>query len=148
MAASSRRGRAVTASSEKRERCLRRPVVHVATHNQSLGSAGEAAAARWYETNGYTVVDRNWRSTAGELDLVVVHFTRRRPDTVVFIEVKTRTSSRFGEGVLAVGWKKQQRIRRLAGEWLAAQDLRFGEIRFDIVDVNARGHVVVYEAAF
>jgi putative endonuclease len=122
--------------------------VLVATHNQSLGRLGEDAAARWYEANGFTVVDRNWRGHAGELDLVAVSFVRRRPQIVAFVEVKTRSSTRFGSGVSAVGAAKQQRIRRLAGQWLSEQRARIDTVRFDIVDVDNRGHLKVYEAAF
>ena len=120
----------------------------MATHNQLVGRFGEDAAAEWYEANGFTVVDRNWRGHAGELDLVAVSFVRRRPQIVAFVEVKTRSSSRFGSGVLAVGPQKQQRIRRLAGQWLSEQRARIDTVRFDIVDVDRRGHVQVYVAAF
>lgn len=120
----------------------------VTTHNQTLGRLGEDAAARWYEENGYVVVDRNWHGDAGELDLVAVRFVRRRPQVAAFVEVKTRTSQRFGAGVLAVGHKKQERIRRLSGQWLSLQRARIETVRFDIVDVDGRGHLQVYEAAF
>ncbi len=126
-----------------------------ASHNQRAGRAGEDAAARWYEAQGYVIVDRNWRNEAGELDLVAA----RRPGrsrrsgprqaaAVVFVEVKFRSSPRFGEAVLAVGWKKQERIRRLAGAWLSQQPVRFGSIRYDIVDVDGDETVTVYEDAF
>lgn len=118
------------------------------THNQALGRLGEDAAARWYEERGYVVVERNWFGDAGELDLIAVRFERRRPQIAAFIEVKTRTSQRFGAGVLAVGPAKQERIRRLAGEWLSQQRARVETIRFDIVDVDGNGHLQVYEAAF
>jgi putative endonuclease len=120
----------------------------VTTHNQTLGRLGEDAAARWYEEHGYAVVERNWRGDAGELDLVAVRFVRRRPQIAAFVEVKTRTSQRFGAGVLAVGHKKQERIRRLSGQWLSEQRARIETIRFDIVDVDGHGHLTVYEAAF
>lgn len=120
----------------------------VTTHNQALGRLGEDAAARWYEANGYVVVDRNWHGQAGELDLIAVRFVRRRPQVAAFVEVKTRTSQRFGAGVLAVGQKKQERIRRLSGQWLSMQRARIETIRFDIVDVDGSGHLKVYEAAF
>lgn len=117
-------------------------------HNQSLGRFGEDVASCWYEAHGYTVVERNWQGHAGELDLIAVVLVRRRPKVAAFVEVKTRTSNRFGAGVLAVGHEKQARIRRLAGQWLAGQGTRFDTIRFDIVDVDGRGHLRVYEAAF
>ena len=120
----------------------------VTTHNQTLGRLGEDAAARWYEEQGFVVVERNWHGEAGELDLIAVRFVRRRPQVAAFVEVKTRTSQRFGAGVLAVGHKKQERIRRLSGQWLSQQRARVQTIRFDIVDVDGRGHLTVYEAAF
>ncbi len=121
---------------------------NVTTHNQALGRLGESAAALWYEANGYVVVERNWHGDAGELDLIAVQFARRRPQVAAFVEVKTRTSQRFGEGVLAVGHKKQERIRRLSGQWLSEQRARIETVRFDIVDVDGNGHLKVYQAAF
>lgn len=120
----------------------------VTTHNQALGRLGEDAAALWYEANGFVVVERNWHGDAGELDLIAVRFVRRRPHTAAFVEVKTRTSQRFGAGVLAVGYKKQERIRRLSGQWLSEQRARIETVRFDIVDVDGRGHLTVYQSAF
>ncbi len=124
-------------------------------HNQKLGRRGEDAAARWYAKAGYRILDRNWRCEHGELDLVV-----GRATTVVFVEVKARSSGRYGSGFAAVGWEKQRRIRRLASAWLTARrrdrdrpgeatDAAFAaEIRFDVVDVDARGHVRVREGCF
>jgi putative endonuclease len=100
---------------------------------RALGRRGEDLVAAWYEAEGYTVLDRNWRCRSGELDLVV-----RRGGTVVFCEVKTRTSTRFGAPVEAVTATKQRRLRSLAGQWLAARDLRGGALRFDVASVMVR----------
>lgn len=110
---------------------------------QALGRAGEDAAVAWYLGRGAEVVARNWRCRDGEIDLVV-RFGR----TVVFVEVKTRASSRYGSGFAAVGPKKQATIRRVAQRWLREQDEWFETVRFDVVDVDARGHLRVIEAAF
>lgn len=113
------------------------------TSNRALGIAGEDAAAAWYESNGYQVLARNWRCTEGELDLVV-----RNRATIVFCEVKARTTVAFGAPVEAVTPAKQRRLRTLASRWLAAH--RSGaaaELRFDVVSVLA-GDVEVIEAAF
>ena len=118
----------------------------------ALGRYGEDRAARWYESRGYSVVDRNWRSPAGELDLVVVQPGPRGLEVVV-VEVKTRSSARFGSPLEAVGPDKQRRLRRLAGEWLAGRWPEVGggrrpaAVRFDVVAVLG-GQVHVVEGAF
>ena len=112
------------------------------TARRVLGASGEDAAAAWYEAHGYQVVARNWRCRQGELDLVV-----RRGRTVVFCEVKTRTSAAFGAPVEAVTRTKQMRLRGLAARWLEESTTRAGEIRFDVVAVLA-GELEVLEGAF
>lgn len=109
---------------------------------RALGGYGEAAAARWYEARGYTVLDRNWRCREGELDLVV-----SAGSTVVFCEVKARTSTAFGSPAEAVTRAKQVRIRGLARRWLAQSGAHAEELRFDVVSVLA-GRIEVIEAAF
>ena len=127
---------------------------NVGTHNRDLGRRGEHAAEQWYVASGYRVLDRNWRCEQGELDLVVGHH-----DTVVFVEVKARSSSRYGTGFDAVGHTKQRRLRRLASAWLTERHRNrrdtgdppgsfATDIRFDVVDVDARGNVRVREACF
>ncbi|NNF54116.1 MAG: YraN family protein [Acidimicrobiales bacterium] len=110
---------------------------------QELGRRGEAAAAGWYENQGFTVLHRNWRVRAGELDLICA-----RDDTVVFVEVKTRTSTRYGLAAEAVTPAKQRRIRKLAMIWLDQTNRRYRTLRFDVVDANPQGHLKVYESAF
>jgi putative endonuclease len=101
-------------------------------NRRALGARGEVLAGEWYAERGYTVLDRNWRTRSGELDLVL-----ERNGVVVFCEVKTRTSDAFGIGAEAVTREKQLRIRRLASEWLAAHDRRARELRFDVVSILA-----------
>jgi len=116
-----------------------------------LGASGEEAAAAWYLARGYTVVAHNWRCAEGELDLVVA-----RPGELVFCEVKTRSSDRFGLPAEAVTRAKQRRLRTLATRFLAsgaAPPLPSGgaagprAVRFDVACVLA-GEVSVIEAAF
>ncbi len=111
-----------------------------------LGTFGEDAAARWYEARGFEIVDRNWRVREGEIDLVA-----RRGRMIVFCEVKTRSSDRFGSPVEAVTITKQRRLRTLAAKWLVAHPARHGEVRFDVASVTPAGaspSVAVIEAAF
>jgi putative endonuclease len=113
---------------------------------RALGSAGEAEAARWYEEQGYEILERNWRRREGEIDLIA-----RRAATVAFCEVKTRSSDRFGTGAESVLPAKQRRIRRLAARWLSELTPAVGrarvEVRFDVVCITA-GRVEVIEDAF
>ena len=98
--------------------------------------------AAWYEANGYSVVDRNWRCRQGELDLVA-----RRGRVVVFCEVKTRSSTAFGAPVEAVTGTKQARLRVLAARWLEDSTVVAREIRFDVASV-LDGKIEVLEGAF
>jgi putative endonuclease len=115
-------------------------------HRQLLGAEGESLAAQWYEGQGYEILERNWRRREGEVDLIV-----RRGGTVVFSEVKTRSTDRFGTGAEAVLPAKQRRIRRLASRWLSELTPAVGrarvELRFDVVSITA-GEVEVIEGAF
>lgn len=112
------------------------------TQRRDLGTTGEERAARWYEENGYEVLARNWRNRVGELDLVLC-----RGRTIVFCEVKTRSSSAFGTPAEAVTRTKRERIRHLASLWLMDSPLRAREIRFDVAEVT-RSSVEVIEGAF
>ena len=109
---------------------------------QRLGAVGEDRVARRYESHGFTVLERNWRVRAGEIDLIVA-----KGPTLVICEVKTRSSTRFGSGAEAVGHDKQRRLRKLAIAYLAAQDHYWPDLRFDVAWVSPTG-VRVYEAAF
>ncbi len=109
---------------------------------QALGAKGEALAARWYTDNGYEVVARNWRCREGEIDLIV-----RRRRTIVFCEVKTRTSDAFGLPAEAVTRAKRERLRHLAAKWLDESPVKPVGIRFDVAAV-LDGHLEIIEGAF
>jgi putative endonuclease len=112
-----------------------------------LGRRGEDLAARYLEQQGLVVLSRNWRCRHGELDLVATDSAR-----LVVCEVKTRSSRRFGEPAEAVDRRKAARIRRVANAWLAAHQVRWCEIRFDVLAIVAEpGEPVAvqhYQAAF
>ncbi len=110
--------------------------------NNARGRWGEDLAARHYERLGYAVLDRNWRSSTGELDLVV-----ERDGTLVFSEVKARRTDRYGPAAAAVGADKQRRIRQLAREWLDAHDVPRDGLRFDVVAITGTT-VQLIESAF
>lgn len=99
--------------------------------NRSRGRWGEDLAATLYRRRGYEILDRNWRSKTGELDLVL-----RQHGTIVFSEVKARRNDDFGPASAAVGLAKQRRIRQLAVEWLRTAGIGAESIRFDVVAIT------------
>lgn len=98
-----------------------------------LGALGEQLAVDHLTALGLTVLDRNWRCRYGELDVIVADATAK---TVVFVEVKTRTTERFGGVAQAVTPQKVRRLRRLAGLWLAEQPRRWNVVRLDVIGVR------------
>lgn len=96
-------------------------------HRQRVGCLGEDAAVRYLAATGLAVVDRNWRSDPtrdglrGELDVVAIDAEGADGPVLVVCEVKTRTSTRFGEPEEAVTRGKAVRLRRLAAAWLRAR---------------------------
>ena len=99
-----------------------------------LGREGEQAAARYLEERGFRVLDRNWRCDGGEIDIVAVE---RR--TFVVCEVKTRSGTRYGSPLDAVGHAKRRRLRRLAALWLSAHGVRFDHVRIDVLGLLRDG---------
>lgn len=98
-----------------------------------LGSLGEQLAVDHLGSLGLHIVTRNWRCRYGELDVVACDADRR---SVVFVEVKTRTSDSFGGLAHAVTPEKVRRLRRLAGLWLIGQDDYWAAIRIDMIGVR------------
>jgi putative endonuclease len=81
--------------------------------NIELGAWGEQQVAEYLAHKGFTILDKNWRHKLGELDLIALS-----PDgTVAFVEVKTRSSNRFGEPLEAITRAKETRLELLARAW-------------------------------
>ena len=96
-----------------------------------LGARGEKLASGFLRRSGYKVLFRNFRGrSGGEIDIVC-----RDHDTLVFVEVKTRTSEEFGRPFDAVGPDKQKRIARGALAWLRLLNNPEILFRFDVVEV-------------
>ena len=94
-----------------------------------LGNEGERAAATYLENIGYIVLEKNWRFKRSEIDLIC-----KKDDTLVFVEVKTRSYVAFGEPEAAVDQKKAEKVMEGAEEYIFQNDWH-GDIRFDIVSI-------------
>lgn len=101
-----------------------------ASGRPSLGDRGEEAAARHLQALGYVVLERRYRTRAGEIDLIA-----RDGDTLVFVEVKARSSLACGRPSEAIDWRKRGRIARAASLYLARRGGCESPCRFDVVEV-------------
>lgn len=95
-----------------------------------MGRCGEEAAARYLEANGCREVHRNYCCRIGEIDLIV-----RDGDTLVFVEVRSRSSNNYGSALESVTLRKQVKLRQLAWQYLKAHALTGENCRFDVVAV-------------
>jgi putative endonuclease len=101
------------------------------TSRQTLGHVGESAAVRYLMDLGWTVLDRNYRCRAGEIDVVA-----RDQESVVFVEVRTRASVLFGTPEESITTTKARRMMRCALTYMAAHpDLSAGW-RIDVIAVR------------
>jgi putative endonuclease len=105
-----------------------------------LGKEGERLAERYLQKKGYKLVERNYRCTAGELDLIVLD-----QRVVVFVEVKTRTGHGFGTPLEAVEFRKQRKMIQAAQFFLAVKGLQQRDARFDVVGVSWAGREPIVE---
>jgi len=102
----------------------------VVDRRKELGSRGESLAAKLYKNQGFIILDKNFRCPIGELDLVA-----RKGDLLVFCEVKTRRSVKFGPPEMAVNASKRRRIIKLADFYIKRRNLGSLQVRFDVVSV-------------
>jgi putative transposase len=98
---------------------------------RELGAAGEDLAAAALKKQGYKILERNWRSPLGEVDLIARH-----GQFLVLVEVKTRRTLNFGGPREAVTPAKQARLRRLAEYYIREKRLKEMPVRFDIVGIS------------
>jgi putative endonuclease len=96
-----------------------------------LGKEGEDTAARYLKQQGYRIIERNYSTRNGEIDLIAMH-----DGALVFVEVKTRTSDAFGAPELAVNQRKQQRMVKAALGYIKYKNLHQVPCRFDVVAIT------------
>ncbi|MBM4301499.1 MAG: YraN family protein [Deltaproteobacteria bacterium] len=103
---------------------------------RQLGDQGEDLAAAALKQQGYKILERNYVTPLGEIDLIA-----RQGKVLVVVEVKTRRGASFGAPQEAVTYAKQGRLRRLADYYLKAQRLTGTPVRFDVVAVTLEDNV-------
>lgn len=111
--------------------------------SEELGRYGEDLAAEHLSAAGMQVLARNWRCREGEIDIVALD-----GEALVFVEVKARSGTGFGQPAEAVGAVKARRIRGLACRWLMEHRPPGGhdDLRFDVISVvRRRGYAPVLE---
>jgi putative endonuclease len=102
--------------------------VSILDPRRRLGQEGELAAEQYLQHKGYRIVARNLRSSVGELDLVA-----EDGQVLVFVEVKARRTDAFGGAIQAVHLRKQEKLIRLAAQYLARHHIKDRLCRFDVV---------------
>lgn len=95
-----------------------------------LGKSGEDRAVSFLRQKGYFILARNFRTRLGEIDIIA-----KEKDTIVFVEVKTRRSLRYGRPCEAVSRHKQFKMRITAQSYLAQKRLWESPCRFDIIEI-------------
>jgi putative endonuclease len=103
----------------------------MADNRRALGIWGENAAAGYLEQLGYQILERNFRTPYGEIDIVC-----RQAEVIVFVEVKTRSSTTYGLPEESVTRRKQARMVACAQAYLQAHPGLDGDWRLDVVAVQ------------
>jgi len=98
---------------------------------QSLGSDGEALAAEFLRKKGYRIIAKNYKTSIGEIDIVA-----KDGDTIVFLEVKTRTNESFGYPFEAVNDRKRRKIKNVALLFLKKMKEEV-PARFDVLSISS-----------
>ncbi|WP_195267063.1 YraN family protein [Eubacterium sp. 1001713B170207_170306_E7] len=109
-------------------------------YNKQKGDHGEDMAARYLQAKGHVILTRNYRKKTGEIDLI-----SQIGETVVFTEVKLRTTEAYGTPAQAVDYRRQQRLAKTALWYLQENDLFNWNARFDVVEILGsleRGYTV------
>jgi len=106
------------------------PFSGIIMQKKDLGKKGEEKALRLLKKKGYRIIEQNYVCNLGEMDIIA-----KEKDTLVFVEVKTRTSMAFGPPQLAVTQFKQRQLSKVALHFLKEKKLEDIKARFDVVAI-------------
>ncbi|MBI5555527.1 MAG: YraN family protein [Elusimicrobia bacterium] len=110
--------------------------------NRCKGFAGEEKAADYLRDLGYKILEQNWRSARGEVDIIALD-----REALVFVEVKSRQDIEYGLPQQAVNSFKQRQIIKAALGYLKSRGIMDQDIRFDVVSISGEG-IELIENAF
>lgn len=113
---------------------------------QLFGAKAEKQAAAFLKKNGYRVIEKNYRTKLGEIDIIA-----KERDTLVFVEVKARKTTSFGDPKAAVNKKKMIKISMVALEYIKATANENKPARFDVVVIrhaNGKQQIEIIKNAF
>ena len=99
-------------------------------YKKLLGAKGEKTVVKYLKKQGYTVLEKNYKTRLGEIDVIV-----KKDETIIFVEVKTRTSDTYGRPSEAVGYEKQRKYVKVAQEYLLKNKLLSQKCRFDVIEI-------------
>jgi putative endonuclease len=98
---------------------------------RELGVLGEEIAVKFLKSSGFKVLEQNYRTVFGEIDIIA-----RDGEYLVFVEVKLRSSRQYGSPGEAINFYKQQRIIKSALSYIKKNNIRSQSVRFDVLEVN------------
>jgi len=102
----------------------------VTQRSSKFGREGEKAAIKFLKKNGYRIIEKNFRTKAGEVDVIA-----EQEKVLVFVEVKTRSGNQLGHPVQALTPHKQKKISMIARGFLSKHKIQDRECRFDVVSI-------------
>ncbi len=104
------------------------------SENIKKGKKGEALAERFLKKKGYKILERNFRTRFGEVDIIALD-----RGTLVFVEVKARSGQGFGSPMAAVGARKQSHLTLAANIYMEERRIEDSPVRFDVVGILGEG---------
>jgi len=107
-------------------------------NKRAIGDTGEEIAVRYLENYGYIMIKRNYHSPYGEIDIIA-----SKGEYIVFVEVKYRKNRLYGEPSQAVDYKKQEKIKKTALQYISENEVGDKDFRFDILEITGMGEVKI-----
>jgi putative endonuclease len=108
----------------------------------NLGRRGENISVEFLKKKGYKIIERNYRCSLGEIDIVA-----KDKNVLCFVEVKTRKTERYGLPEEAINWHKQRKLTKVALTYLKEKKIYKQDLRFDVVSVYP-DHIELIKDAF